>query len=39
MIVVDASALIEALLRTPAAKAVENRLFALGSDTACAAFT
>jgi predicted nucleic acid-binding protein len=30
MIVVDASALIEALLRTPAAKAVENRLFAPG---------
>lgn len=30
MIVVDASALIEALLRTPAAKAVEERLFAPG---------
>lgn len=28
MIVVDASALLEALLRTPAAKAVERRLFA-----------
>ena len=28
MIVVDASALLEALLRTPAAKAVEDRLFA-----------
>ena len=28
MIVVDASALLEVLLRTPAAKAVENRLFA-----------
>ena len=28
MIVVDASALIEVLLRTPAAKAVEDRLFA-----------
>jgi predicted nucleic acid-binding protein len=27
MIVVDASALLEALLRTPAARAVENRLF------------
>ena len=30
MIVVDASALLEALLRTPAAKAVEGRLFAPG---------
>jgi predicted nucleic acid-binding protein len=30
VIVVDASALLEALLRTPAAKAVENRLFAPG---------
>ena len=30
MIVVDASALLEALLRTPAAKAVEDRLFAAG---------
>ncbi|MGH6992737.1 MAG: type II toxin-antitoxin system VapC family toxin [Caulobacteraceae bacterium] len=30
MIVVDASALIEALLRTPAASAVEERLFAPG---------
>ncbi len=30
MIVVDASALLEALLRTPAAKAVEERLFAGG---------
>ncbi|MBA3812291.1 MAG: type II toxin-antitoxin system VapC family toxin [Caulobacteraceae bacterium] len=30
MIVVDASALLEALLRTPAAKAVEKRLFAPG---------
>ncbi len=28
MIVIDASALLEALLRTPAAKAVEDRLFA-----------
>ena len=28
MIVLDASALLEVLLRTPAAKAVENRLFA-----------
>ncbi len=30
MIVVDASALLEALLRTPEAKAVEDRLFASG---------
>ena len=30
MIVVDASALLEALLRTPSAKAVEDRLFAPG---------
>jgi predicted nucleic acid-binding protein len=30
VIVVDASALLEALLRTPAAKAVEGRLFARG---------
>jgi predicted nucleic acid-binding protein len=30
LIVVDASALIEVLLRTPAARAVENRLFAQG---------
>jgi len=30
VIVVDASALLEALLRTPAAKAVEDRLFAPG---------
>lgn len=30
MIVVDASALLEALLRTPAANAVEDRLFAPG---------
>lgn len=30
MIVVDASALLEALLRTPAAEAVEDRLFAPG---------
>jgi predicted nucleic acid-binding protein len=30
VIVVDASALIEVLLRTPAADAVENRLFASG---------
>jgi predicted nucleic acid-binding protein len=30
VIVVDASPLLEALLRTPAAKAVENRLFAPG---------
>jgi predicted nucleic acid-binding protein len=30
VIVVDASALLEALLRTPAANAVENRLFAPG---------
>jgi predicted nucleic acid-binding protein len=30
VIVVDASALLEALLRTPAAKAVDNRLFAPG---------
>lgn len=30
MIVVDASALLEVLLRTPAAKAVEDRLFAPG---------
>jgi predicted nucleic acid-binding protein len=30
VIVVDASALLEALLRTPAAKAVEDRLFSLG---------
>lgn len=30
MIVVDASALLEALLRTPTAKAVEDRLFAPG---------
>jgi len=30
VIVVDASALLEALLRTSAAKAVEDRLFALG---------
>lgn len=30
MIVVDASALLEVLLRTPAAEAVEDRLFAVG---------
>jgi len=30
LIVVDASALIEVLLRTPAARAVESRLFAPG---------
>jgi predicted nucleic acid-binding protein len=30
MIVVDASALLEVLLRTPAAEALEDRLFALG---------
>lgn len=30
MIVVDASALLEALLRTPAAKTIEDRLFAPG---------
>ncbi|ACK52373.1 PilT protein domain protein [Methylocella silvestris BL2] len=30
MIVVDASALLEALLRTPSAKTVEDRLFAAG---------
>ena len=30
MIVVDASAMLEALLRTPAAKAMEDRLFAPG---------
>ena len=32
MIVVDASALLEVLLRTPAAKAVEGRLFARGQS-------
>lgn len=32
MIIVDASALLEALLRTPAGKAVEDRLFAPGQS-------